>query len=289
MDDSKWKLIEKSLDKIPSLSPVVSKVVNIANDINASPRDLMKVISLDPILTGKVLKLVNSAYFGIRSEITSLNRALIQLGVNTIKNLALSTAVMGALEVKEKNPPIKIDEFWKHSIGVAAGAKILARNLGTPENQLEEFFICGLLHDLGKIPMLRFFPEDFKAAMTISEQRDVNLCEAEELHYTTSHVIIGAALAERWRLLGAPKFVIAHHHDPLRPSDHKHINQLIFIANNYCKLNSVGISGNLFVEPMYDMVLNLLEIGTEQVDEWFEDLSIEIMKAKVFLNIAAKS
>lgn len=286
MDENKWKSVEKSLDNIPSLSPTVTKVIAIANDLRSSPRDLLKVISLDPVLTGKVLKLINSAYFGIRTNITSLNRALIMLGVNTIKNLALSTAVLATMEVKEKDIPLDMDEFWTHSLGTAVGAKVLAAMMGVPETQREEYFISGLLHDIGKIPLLRFFPDDFRKNVASAEKHGVNLYEAEELNMSLTHGAIGAELGNRWRLTPSLIFTIEHHHDPMRPSEHKQINQCVFAANNYCKKHVIGASGNKIVEDQMDAVLADLHMTEADLEDAFSILKSDIQKARVFLQIA---
>ena len=154
MNDRKAKLdkIRVFVDKMPSLSTTVGKVLEICSRTDTAPNDLNKVISLDPVLTGQVLKLINSAYYSLMNKVTSLTRAIIMLGLNTVKNLALSTAIIRCVGQAKKSKALPIKEFWAHSIGVGVTAKLLAAERGLPLAEREEYFVAGLLHDLGKIP-----------------------------------------------------------------------------------------------------------------------------------------
>ena len=154
MNERKTKLdkIRVFVDKMPSLSTTVGKVLEICSRPDTAPNDLNKVISLDPVLTGQVLKLINSAYYSLMNKVTSLTRAIIMLGLNTVKNLALSTAIIRCVGQAKKSKALPIKDFWEHSIGVGVMAKLLAAERGMPLAEREEYFVAGLLHDLGKIP-----------------------------------------------------------------------------------------------------------------------------------------
>ena len=137
---------------MPSLSTTVGKVLEICSRPDTAPNDLNKVISLDPVLTGQVLKLINSAYYSLMNKVTSLTRAIIMLGLNTVKNLALSTAIIRCVGQAKKSKSLPIKDFWAHSISVGVMAKLLAAEQGIPLVEREEYFVAGLLHDLGKVP-----------------------------------------------------------------------------------------------------------------------------------------
>jgi len=239
-------ILEK-IDKLPSLSPTVSKVIEVANNLNSSPRDLVTVIKMDPILTGKVLKLVNSAYFSLSQEVTSLERAIIMLGLNTIKNLALSTAVLDQFSGhKFKTSGFNADEFWKHSLAVAVAAKILAIKLDIPKRFREEFFIAGLLHDIGKLIIARFYPNEMSAIIkNVSEMKmSMLLFENREINFT--HPEIGEKIGEKWKLSPALIKSIASHHGPdfyeANTEEFKLVVS-VYIANHYCNINKIGFSG----------------------------------------------
>lgn len=121
------RIVALYINKMPSLPTSVAKVMEISNDPNASPADLNRVISIDPVLMGRVMKLINSAYYGLNQRITSLVRAIIMLGINTVKNLALSTAILGNLGGKEHFQALNMDGFWRHSLCVGVTAKQIAK------------------------------------------------------------------------------------------------------------------------------------------------------------------
>ena len=127
MDNQEARLrkIRKFVNKMPSLSTTVSKVLEICSRPDTAPNDLNKVISLDPVLTGQVLKLINSAYYSLVNKVTSLTRAIIMLGLNTVKNLALSTAIIRSVGQTKKSKVLPIQKFWAHSIWVSGKNSLL--------------------------------------------------------------------------------------------------------------------------------------------------------------------
>ncbi|HPA73891.1 MAG TPA: HDOD domain-containing protein, partial [Spirochaetota bacterium] len=148
--------VKESIDRMPSLSPVIHKINEVANNVRSSAQDLTDVIQFDPVLTAKVIRMVNSAYFGLPQEVKSLKQAVVMLGINTIKNVAISSAFLGKAYLKGSTV-LDGEEFWRHSLGVAVAAKMIAKRLGVEEKFIEEYFIAGLIHDIGKILINNFF------------------------------------------------------------------------------------------------------------------------------------
>ena len=114
--EEKLKFLIEKMENLPPLSPTFSKIMKLVQDANASARDLTKVISVDPVLSANVIKLVNSAYFKPTERISSIVRAIIMLGIVTIKNLALSTALVGSFAKKKNEIGMNLDKFWIHSL-----------------------------------------------------------------------------------------------------------------------------------------------------------------------------
>ncbi|MFW5688988.1 MAG: HDOD domain-containing protein, partial [Spirochaetota bacterium] len=117
MNEEHLRKIERYINTMPALPVTVTKVVEIANNPATSPVDLNKVISLDPVLMARVLKLINSAYYGVNTKVNSLVRAIIMLGINTVKNLALSSAVIDTFGKKNHFRALDPQAFWRHSLG----------------------------------------------------------------------------------------------------------------------------------------------------------------------------
>jgi len=190
---AKLKKIRAVVDKMPSLSTTVGKVLEICSRPDTAPNDLNKVISLDPVLTGQVLKLINSAYYSLMKKVTSLTRAIIMLGLNTVKNLALSTAIIRCVGQAEKSKALPIKEFWTHSIGVGVMAKLLAAARGLPLAEREEYFVAGLLHDLGKIP----FGDEYIAVLACVKSAPEPLFLLEQKIMGIDHEEVGQMIASK--------------------------------------------------------------------------------------------
>lgn len=160
------------------------------------PKDLVQVIDKDPVVTVKILKVVNSAYYSLPKQITSINHAVVYLGFNTIKNLALAIAAVGMLS-KHNDAGFDVEQYLLHSLSTAGIAKQLAVRLDDADPM--DCFIAGLLHDFGKVVFAQFMPYEFKQAL--------NACQlnGSSLHLTlhqvigADHAVVGAMLAEKWR------------------------------------------------------------------------------------------
>ena len=166
MPDAIRQKILKSIDDMPSLPLTALKILRLANDINSSPQEMLDTIKVDPVITGKVLQMINSSYFGLSANVTDLRQALVMLGANTVKNLALTSALLNTMKSKGSgNDRLDLDGLWLHSLATAVGAKIIARAADLPRRQHDEFFIIGLLHDIGRIFSFQFLADEYVATI----------------------------------------------------------------------------------------------------------------------------
>lgn len=272
-----------NVDKLPSLPTSVGKVVEVANNLKASPNDLSNVIKVDPVLTAKVLKLINSAYFSLPDQITNLNRAIILLGVNTIKNLAISTAVIGQFS-KTKHQLFDMDKYWKHCMAVAVMCKKFAEKMNIDKRFREEYFIAGLLHDIGEIVIVELFPEKLAQIMA-KVQTGSTLEEAEREILGASHSEIGAALGRHWKISENLIAVIEEHHDPNIAGDYAQLVLCVHVANITCNLNALGMPGGT-VNPPAAEIMAKLGLDDEAIKEILSHLEEELSKASAFLKSA---
>jgi putative nucleotidyltransferase with HDIG domain len=244
---------------------------------------------MDPVLTAKVLKLVNSAYFGLTQEVSSLERSIIMLGLNTIKNIALSTAVLDQFSSKSfKTSQFDIDEFWKHSLGVAVAAKIISIKLGIPKQSREDFFIAGLLHDIGKLAFARYYPEEMKQVLNTAEDMNISILMVENKLLQYTHPEAGQRIAENWKLSKQLINAIQYHHAPDFNKE-RDINFLlmlsVYIGNYYCVINEIGFSGDKKPAEPNPRTWALLGFSKEKCFEFLERVNIELKKAMDFLKI----
>lgn len=283
--------IQGYIDRMPSLSTTVTKVLEVCNSPNTSANDLNRVISLDPVLTGHVLKLINSAYYSLPNQISSLARATIMLGLNTVKNLALSTAVVGALGKKSSFKTLPMDAFWAHSICVGVTSKALAVARGVPTASREEYFVAGMLHDLGKIPLNTCFAQEYGQALQLAALEQGPLLRAEQLLVGVDHGVAGRLIGEKWRLSAAIIEALALHHDPAQASSDAHgdLVATVALANLYANIYEVGSAGDLFPDSAFLMTtLDMMGLKWEDLQPLQTIVNAELEKAQVFLHITEK-
>jgi putative nucleotidyltransferase with HDIG domain len=283
MSEVKDKLL-RMVDKMPAFSNSVHRILSLANDINCSPRDLVEVIEYDPVLTMKILKLVNSAYFGLSSKITSIKHAVVFIGINTVKNLALSVAAIGTLP-RENEAGFDMDEFLMHSVGTAAITKILARRQRIPESQTADFFVSGLLHDIGKVLFAHFLPLKSKQTLILSRAKKVPLWRAERAVIGADHAEVGALLAEKWKLPDNLVTSIRYHHAPLDNPNADLLQFCVTTANEIAKFLQIGDGGSPVVEQIPQEILDRFGTNFQGLIQDLPGLDAEIEKAQVFVKL----
>jgi putative nucleotidyltransferase with HDIG domain len=278
------KEVERAIEKMPPISPIIGKINQIAHEIETSPKELVKIIMLDPVLTGKVIKLVNSSFYGVAERVQSLPQAVILLGVNTVKNLAVSTALLGTISVKKKQSPLNLEEFWKHCLASAVGCKLLGKALNVPNEDMGIYFVAGLLHDIGKILFIRINPEKYSQVLEECRQFGIALSFSEIAHFGCSHTHVGGLLAKKWRLDNALIDSVESHHLPAG-DDNKLITNVVTIINNLCKRFHFGESGDPLEEEIAADLIKKLNISSDTLIKISDQLPFEINKAVEFLNI----
>jgi len=280
-------ILQSYISKMPPLPVTVARVIEICDDVNASPADLSKIINLDPVLTGKVLKLINSAYYGMVNEITSPVRAIIMLGINTVKNLALSTAILGNLGNSKNFCALDMDKFWRHSLSVGVISRLIAKKRNINRDQIEECFIAGLLHDIGKIPLNNKFSDEYILAMDLSDRERQPVYISEKQFLEIDHTDVGKLIAEKWKLGTEIIDTVTYHHSlEAYKGSKKDILYTVALANYFANVLESDFSVDRYPEEIGHEVLHHLDIIPEYLEDIRDEVTGEIEKAQVFLKIA---
>ncbi len=290
--EKRLNLLKSHINRMTPLSPTVTKVITICNQREASPADVSKIISVDPVLMGKVLRLINSAYYGIPQKVTSIVRAIIMLGINTVKNMLLSTAVMSTLGNRKNFNALEMIEFWKHSLAVGVTAKLIAKNHRLPPEVQEEYFIGGLLHDIGKIPLNNRFSEEYNKALDLSEDTHQELYRAENQILGTNHADVGKLIAENWNLGSDITDCICQHHcESVYEGDNRPLVYVITLSDYLVNTLNIGYSGNSHPMDINKDVLAFLssqmDITYDKLKNVVKDIKLEIEKAQIFLKLSS--
>lgn len=229
------------VDDMPAFSSSVMRVMDLTADINCSPKELVEVIDHDPVMTMKILKLVNSAYFGLRSEVVSIKQGVVILGINTLKNLAITIAAVGMLP-RNSVKGFDSQEFLLHSLGTATIARILSQKIGISSRDSTDYFVAGLLHDFGKVVLVQFMASQMQEILAKANAENLELHKVEQNMLGFDHGEVGGQLAEKWGLPSALVTSIREHHNVAR--QHCPMSDCVIAANLITKHLEFGHSGN---------------------------------------------
>ncbi|MBN1256899.1 MAG: HDOD domain-containing protein [Planctomycetes bacterium] len=269
-------------EEMPSLSPTAAKVQELGNDINCPPGDLTRVIKLDPVLTARIMKLVNSSYCSPAEKIVSLEKAIIMMGLNTIKALALSVSVLTHFQGVEIKNIFEIEEFWKHSLAVGVTSKLIAQRRGVDKKIIEDYFLAGLIHDLGLLVESQFYPEEMTEVLEQADQ--MGLLAAEDYALCNlNHCLIGKALGEKWGFSKDLIAVLLLHHESTISGPYAEIVLTVHLADHLCRTHGIGLALDVAKEMDQQAVYASLGIPETIAEEVLQILPDEINKAMEFL------
>ncbi len=212
------------------LPEVVAQINELADQPSTTAEDVGALILRDPTMTTKVLRITNSSYYGLRTEVRSIPHAVAYLGINQVRNLVISSALIEAFRFE--HGVIEPRGLWEHSLACAIGAKELARAL--PALSGETAYLGGLLHDLGRIVLMANFPEEFAKAVDNCERGLCTLRQAEESHFGLSHEAAGHTVCQAWDFPEAVLAIVRHHHHPHAAGPFAPLAAVVQFANATC-------------------------------------------------------
>ncbi len=284
MSDAKiisMEQITEKLDELPTLPSIIYELSQVINNPMSSTSEVEVLMSNDLSLTTKVLKLANSAYYAIPGGVSSLDRAISNLGFDTVNQLVLSTSILDTLSVSGSSS-FNVKVFWKHSIGVGIAAETIANFTHHPLPS--DMFTSGLVHDMGKVAHYTIDPEGVDKISSNAREKNITYLASEKELNTPMHTTIGNLLAINWQLPPHLQAAIKYHHqyDPkLRSGLSAELNQtvdIVTLANTFIHALDFGNSG-------YKKVLNapkkIFERLTIDPDSGFTALALKINHALI--------
>jgi HD-like signal output (HDOD) protein len=265
---------------MPAFPKSVQSILALTRNMDCSPKDLVQVIGKDPVITIKVLRVVNSAYYNLSSQITSMDHAVVFLGFNTIKNLALSIAAISMLPANHL-AGFDAQQYLLHSLVTAGIAKQLA--LRVPHAEPNDCFIAGLLHDFGKVVVAQCMPAEYQRAVEISLWNETSLHAALREVVGVDHFAIGAMLVERWRF--APQLIETI--GCLNAANLKDTDMIacVFAANQICKHIGCDFGGSPSLDALPDAVSQRLGGSLDELRLSLGDLTPMLEEARVFAKL----
>lgn len=226
---------------LPTLPGIVSKLTQMVEDPSVSADRIGRVIAKDQILSAKLLKLVNSAFYGFPGRISTVSSAVILLGFNVVRSLVLSASIFEAMEKT-------VVGLWEHSLGCAAIANVIARRLSI--NDPEEVSTAALLHDIGKVVIRENLAEEAAVLDEAILGENISLYEAEQRILKIDHTRIGQRLCRHWNLPDRLAEPIAYHHEPSKSANHYVSTAIVHVADVLVRARGFGFGGDKWVPPL---------------------------------------
>jgi HD-like signal output (HDOD) protein len=231
----------RKVTTIATLPEVTSRIVATVEDPKSTAAQLHKIVSYDPALVTRILKVVNSAFYGLPGQIGSVERAIVLLGLNAVKNLAVAASLGQLFRGVKLCEGYTAKDLWKHCIGVAVTARELARQMKFPV--ADEAFLAGLIHDVGILVALHVHPEKLRQVCEKVQKEGGDFCLAERQVCGIDHQQLGQALAEQWKFTQPCQLVAGHHHQPGALSDgSRALVTIVHLADTICAQRGHGFN-----------------------------------------------
>lgn len=256
--------------EISSLPEVTTRIVEVVEDPRSTAQDMHDIVKHDPALAAKILKVVNSAFYGLPSQIASLDRAIVMLGLSAVKNIALAASLSRLFRPGAISERFAARDLWTHCISVGVCARLLAQ---VSVGQVEETFVAGLVHDMGLLVEYQLFPHKLKAVADRCHAQPQDFCAAEREIIGADHQAFGAALAGKWKFPPGLRAAISYHHRPekLKP-ELKRIVTAVQLADIICCQNELGFYLTAQTQEVADEALALIGVSEPKVAEVLETL-----------------
>ncbi len=267
------QLINK-VKEMPPLPQSITKILEITKDTNSSAQVLAKVFERDPALTVTILKLANSSAYGFTSKISTITHAIVCLGLETVKSIALTSSTHEMLN--KEIPAYCLEEgmLWQHSISSATCARIIAQRIGYKDN--EEAYIAGQLLDIGKIVLSRFAEGQFQQVAKKAEDNNIpfNIVEQEVLGF--GHPQVGGRVIKKWNLPSSLVEAVQYHHQPNKAETNKTLTYIVHFADAISCMLGIGLGNDGLMYEFEENTLDVLGINKEDVESIMCELADKI-------------
>ncbi len=264
-------------ENLPVLPQVASAVLRLADDPNSSPKMMERTIERDPAITAKILRVANSAYYGL-SNVGSIGRAIGVLGMNAVRSLVVGVVFQQLAAGKEQAPSYSKLEYWRHSLAVAVTARILGK-LRMPA-AAEELYVAGMMHDVGMLVLDRFCSDEFDRAIQFARSQQIPLHMAERFAFGYDHCQVGAMLAAKWSLPTVVARAIEFHHNPKADTESQLATAIVCLADHLA--HRAGLTNNVPLPKLPDWTepREMVGISEEQLTVIQQVVVQEVIRAQ---------
>jgi len=269
--------------EVPTLPIVYQQLFSKMSNPNVSVPQLAEVVTRDQSLATKILKLVNSAFYGYKKEINTISRAMVILGFRTVRNAALAISVFDYVSGAMEDSRFPVEDFWKHSLCTASICKVVGQKTGSP--QQEETFVAGLLHDIGKMIMMKYFAEDFGEVCGYAIEHQKSWSEAEDALLNIGHASVAKAVLRSWNFPSSLVEAVQYHHSLNSGASYPGLAALTNVADYVSYELKMGAPSSLAHQDCDAGALKELGTTLEEIMSYKETILEETNQALEILQI----
>lgn len=272
-----------SIGDIATLPEVTIRIIEVVEDHKSTARDLHEIIKNDPALSVKILKVVNSAFYGLPGQVASVDRAIILLGLSAVKNIAIAASIARLFKGRRISRHFSAADLWRHSVAVAVAAHSVVKVSPHPV-MANEIFVAGMIHDIGTLVERQAFPDWFAEVVDRSMETGRDFLECEREIIGADHQAFGVGLTTKWKFPRHLRAAVGFHHNPEDLSaELRNIATLIRLADVLCCQEEIGFYLTNRDGAITEEMLDTLSITEAQLEEIRTSLADQITEAEISL------
>lgn len=277
------KLALARIGEIATLPEITSRIIAVVDDPKSTARDLHKIIKNDPALASRVLKVVNSAFYGLPGQVSEIDRAIVLLGLSAVKNIAISASISRLFKMQRLSDNFNARDLWRHSVAVAVATRQIACAIGK-KPFAEEAFLAGLIHDLGLLVERQAFPDQLAQVINLTAGGNRLFTDVETEVIGTDHQAMGAALAAKWKFPRALQVALGYHHKIENlAEDMRLLPTMVYIADVLCCHEQVGFYLTAAGQPLQDTLLGTIGLAEADFTTIRNELPEQVEAAEAML------
>ena len=268
---------------LPTLPAVFMRIMRMMQAKDTSIREISQVVETDQSIAMKILRLINSSFYGLSRSVYSVQQAIVLLGANTLKNILITASVFQALNRRSQEAGLNREGFWKHTMECGMIARCLDDKINSGRE--EEGFICGIIHDIGKVVLDQYFHDKLLRVLNKSRKEGILFYQAERELLGVTHAEIGSKLADLWYLPDNLVEVIAQHHEFRTESEYARQTALIQVSDMLAYQYAARTGMNTLIPEVDPLCWHALDLDPRQPEDWSDDIRAEIEKADELLHL----
>ena len=263
IDQKYLRLRVESVNALPTIPGISRKLLKMLEDPNLSLETISNFVSYDPSLSTKILRMINSPIYGFPRRISSVNQAVVLLGINAVRGLFFGVSVFELMKEAMVG-------LWEHSLGCAIISRFIAKKKNLHDS--EDISVSGLLHDIGKVIFMLQFNKEYSQVLEDSKNNNILIIEAEKKFFNATHSDAGTWIMNKWNFPGNLIEILEFHHKPSLAKKYSLETAIVHVADVLVRAKGFGFPGDNFIPPVDINAWNMLSLTEDNIREIFTEL-----------------